>query len=119
MEKSLVRVFDIETTPDAFLAVASRPLLAPDYLNFLTSIEPVANALQGEEAKAWQAFQIKLNYRSIVQTTAIVTYRVDTTAKTVFLGHDGPLAAFQSSFEVTEIQVMLDCTYTSKVTLIS
>jgi ribosome-associated toxin RatA of RatAB toxin-antitoxin module len=119
MEQVLVRQFEIEASQAAFLAVASRPLLAPEYLNFLTKIETVTLVPTTKETKAWEAFRVWVNYRGLLQTTAVISCRLDATAKTMFLRHDGPFATFEAQFQIGVGLVRLECAYKAKVRLIT
>jgi hypothetical protein len=119
MNRNLVREFEVNSTRDAFLAVAQRPLLGPHYLNFLTKIEPRHVVAQPHMPVDWQLFFVWVNYRSILKTQSVVAYRFDVASSCVFLRHDGNLAAFEAQFEIGQGRVRLECIYNAKNALVS
>jgi hypothetical protein len=109
---TLSRVFHISSMPSAILAVASQPLLGPQYLNFLTRIEPLTRtATPG----IWSPYQVWVQYRAILKTQGRVDHYVDAVNQRVSLRHNGPLVAFEAAFDISNCDVRLHCTYRAKV----
>ena len=116
MSKTLSCTFQITCDPEVLLDLASRPLLAPAYLNFLETIEPG----QGLTADSdWAPYTVRVAYRSILKTSGLVEHRVDKAARAAHLRHDGPLAQFEAIYRIIDHQVELNCAYTTKVPLVS
>jgi hypothetical protein len=116
MTKSLQRTFATTAPEAALMSLAEQPLIAPRYLNFLSSI------CQNTEApcpEGHAAYDVAVSYRSILKAEALVYHGVDLNQNMVFLSHDGPLAAFDAVFAVKDGEVVLVCTYQARVPLIS
>jgi hypothetical protein len=116
MTKSLQHTFSISAPKAALMDLAGQPLIAPRYLNFLTSICQNTHA-QCPDGHA--AYDVGVNYRAILKAEGLVYHGVDRARHQAFLSHDGPLAAFKAVFAVTDGQVDLVCTYHAKVPLIT
>jgi hypothetical protein len=116
MVKTLNRTFPITVCPIALLNVASLPLLAPDYLNFLKRISVSEPAYRCQD---WACYDVWVTYKSLLNATGVVEHRLDRATQTVFMRHDGPIAAFEAVFHVQAGLVELACTYSTKVPMIS
>ncbi len=125
MPDQLRREFVVQSSQRALFKLACRPSLAPEYLNFLTKIEPFpsptskgaassASDLNGG-ALGLKAYQVWVNYRGLVRTTGIVRHGIAESASCAILHHDGPLVSFQATFQIDEGRVNLDCIYHAKV----
>jgi hypothetical protein len=116
MTKSLQRTFAITAPTAALMNVAEQPLIAPRYLNFLTSI---CRNTEVPCPEGHAAYEVGVSYRAILKAEAIVYHGVDRNQNLAFLSHDGPLAAFDAVFALKDGEVVLVCTYHAKVPLIS
>jgi hypothetical protein len=116
LSQSLKRHFPTASRQSDLLALASQPLLAPAYLNFVDRIDIVSST---GGALVWREFDVHVRYRSLLKTTGRVAHRVIDGASIVQLRHDGVLVSFEAQFSIFEGHVELDCVYTPKVAMMN
>jgi hypothetical protein len=114
MAETLTRTFAITASPRQIIGVASTPLLAPAYLNFLTQIRAVEVPSPGGAGKLYDVW---VHYRSLIKTQGRVEHHVDAPQQQVRLRHDGPIVMFDATFSVATHEVHLRCNYIAKVPL--
>jgi hypothetical protein len=114
VDQLLTRQFHVTAAPEQLFALVQRPLLAPDYLNFLTDIAQVPhNPMEAN----WLKFQVNVTYRHLFHHRDFVLLHIDKMARTARLRHNGRFAQFDAQFTISEQLVTLNCTYRTKVSL--
>jgi hypothetical protein len=106
------RRFQTSASAQQLFALASQPLVAPAYLNFVTHVT------DSGKRGIWALYEVSLAYR-FLRTRGQVAHRCDEARTTIFLHHDGLLAQFDASFEIAEGHVDLTCNYVSKAAIIT
>lgn len=114
--QTLKRKFLIQSPPDILFALASTPLLAPQYLNFLKSISALPNH---KVSDMWGAYRGEVSYRGILNLSPMIEHCVDQTRQIAKLRHFGDLAEFEAEFEIRNGEVVLTCQYQTKTAWIS
>jgi hypothetical protein len=114
MVKTFTRVFPIAAKPSDLLALASLPLLGPNYLNFLERIE---RSNGQDESRMWTSYEVWIVYKAILKTKGMIEHFVDAAQNKVTLRHNGDIAMFVSTFQIKSNEVHLTCTYEAKIPL--
>ena len=116
MVMTLRRTFPVQSAPSALFNLASLPLLAPKYLNFLARI-----ALSGAEPRqaGWTCYDVVVTYRLWMTFCGVVHHHVDGDNQTVRVHHNGNVAAFDAVFQMHDGLVQLECVYRAKIPLVT